>query len=57
MPTPIPKAKHNPALSPEVKRTLVMPAQADSTAPDVATLKTDFNSLLAKLRAAGILDS
>lgn len=30
-------------------------AQADSTAPDVATLKTDFNALLAKLRLAGIL--
>jgi hypothetical protein len=30
-------------------------AQADSTAADVATLKTDFNSLLAKLRLAGIL--
>jgi len=30
-------------------------AQADSVAADVATLKTDFNSLLAKLRLAGIL--
>lgn len=30
-------------------------AQADSTAVDVATLKTDFNSLLAKLRTAGLL--
>lgn len=29
-------------------------AQADSTAPDVATLVTDFNALLAKLRAAGV---
>lgn len=29
--------------------------QADSTAADVATLKTDFNALLAKLRLAGIL--
>lgn len=30
-------------------------AQADSVAADVATLKTDFNALLAKLRLAGIL--
>lgn len=30
-------------------------AQANSTAPDVATLVADFNSLLAKLRTAGIL--
>lgn len=30
-------------------------AQADSVAADVATLKTDFNSLLAKLRTAGAL--
>jgi hypothetical protein len=30
-------------------------AQVDSTAPDVATLKADFNSLLAKMRTAGLL--
>ena len=30
-------------------------AQADSTATDVAGLVTDFNALLAKLRAAGII--
>lgn len=30
-------------------------AQADSTATDVPGLKTDFNALLAKLRAAGLL--
>ena len=30
-------------------------AQADSTATDVAGLKADFNALLAKLRAAGVL--
>lgn len=29
--------------------------QADSTATDVATLVADFNSLLTKLKAAGIL--
>lgn len=30
-------------------------AQADSTATDVAGLKTDFNALLAKLRSAGVI--
>lgn len=30
-------------------------AQVDSAAADVATLKTDFNALLAKLRAAGLM--
>lgn len=30
-------------------------AQVDSTATDVAGLKTDFNGLLAKLRTAGLL--
>ena len=30
-------------------------AQADSTASDVAGLKTDLNALLAKLRTAGIV--
>lgn len=32
-------------------------AQADSVATDVAGLVTDFNALLSKLRAAGVLDS
>jgi len=40
----------------ELRETLVMPAQADSTAADVATLKGDFNSLLAKLRAVGLIN-
>jgi len=31
--------------------------QADSTATDVATLKTDFNALLAKLKAAGLMST
>lgn len=31
------------------------PAQADSVAADVATLVADFNSLLAKLRTAGVI--
>lgn len=30
-------------------------AQADSTATDAAGLVTDFNALLAKLRAAGLM--
>lgn len=30
-------------------------AQADSVATDVAGLVTDFNALLAKLRAAGLM--
>jgi hypothetical protein len=30
--------------------------QADSTASDVAGLKADFNSLLAKLKAAGFME-
>lgn len=30
-------------------------SQSDSTATDVATLKTDFNALLAKLRTAGLM--
>lgn len=32
-------------------------AQADSTATDVDGLKADHNALLAKLRAAGLLDT
>jgi hypothetical protein len=31
--------------------------QADSTATDVQTLVNDFNALLAKLRAAGLMKS
>ena len=31
--------------------------QADSTAATIADLKTDFNSLLAKLQAAGLMES
>jgi hypothetical protein len=35
---------------------LKMPALADSTATDVAGLKADFNTLLARLRAAGAME-
>lgn len=31
--------------------------QADSTATDVAGLVTDFNALLAKLKAAGLMET
>lgn len=31
--------------------------QADSTAEDVADLVTDFNALLTKLKAAGLMES
>ena len=31
------------------------PNQADSTATTIADLKTDFNALLAKLQAAGLM--
>jgi len=32
-------------------------SQSDSTATDVATLKANFNTLLAKLRAANLMES
>lgn len=32
-------------------------AQADTTAADLAALKVDFNALLTKLRAAGVIAS
>lgn len=51
------KVKDCVGLKPELRDALVMPKQPNSVAPDVATLVTDFNSLLAKLRAAGILDT
>ena len=35
----------------------VSAAEADSTAANVAELVTDFNSLLAKLRTAGLLNT
>lgn len=34
-----------------------MPVQAASVAADVATLKTDFNALLTKLKDAGLMAS
>ena len=32
-------------------------AQADTTAADLAALKVDFNALLTKLRAAGVISA
>lgn len=49
--------KDNVGIQPELCQILAQGIQADSTAPDVTTLKTDFNALLAKLRAAGILST
>ena len=34
-----------------------LPAQADSVATTIAALKDDFNALLSKLRAAGLMTS
>lgn len=34
-----------------------METQADSAAVDVATLKADFNALLAKLKASGLMST
>ncbi|QGP91699.1 hypothetical protein MGLY_10410 [Neomoorella glycerini] len=43
-------------VSPVAKATMTRAAaQANSTAADVATIVADFNALLAKLRAAGIM--
>jgi hypothetical protein len=39
----------------EVPATTVMPNQADSVAADVAALVVDFNLLLDKLKAAGLM--
>lgn len=39
----------------KTEASLLQAAQANSVAADVATLVADFNSLLAKLRLAGIL--
>lgn len=39
----------------ELEGAIVMEAQEDSTADTVAKIKTDFNSLLEKLRAAGLM--
>ncbi|CAM3730007.1 head fiber protein [Mesobacillus zeae] len=38
-----------------LKEVIQMPTQADSAAADVATLKTDFNALLLKLKNAGLM--
>ena len=38
-----------------VQNSRVSAADDDSTAADLATLVTDFNDLLAKLRAAGLM--
>jgi hypothetical protein len=49
--------KDNVGIQPELSAILAQPIQANSVAADVPTLVTDFNALLAKLRAAGILST
>jgi hypothetical protein len=39
-----------------ILREIVMPAQADSEATDVAGVLVDFNKLLKKLRDAGLME-
>ena len=50
---PQPKARDQ--INPLLQQLPKAAAQPDSTAADIATLKADFNALLAKLRAAGLL--
>jgi hypothetical protein len=38
-----------------LKEVIQMATQADSVAADVTTLKNDFNALLAKLKATGLM--
>jgi hypothetical protein len=51
------KIKDKLGISPQMRATLVMPKQANSAATTVTELLVDFNALLAKLRAAGYIDS
>ena len=49
--------KDSVGIQPELVTILAQGVQANSVAADVATVVTDFNALLAKLRAAGILST
>lgn len=49
------KLQDDNRIDPALKVVIQMPTQADSTAADVAALKTDFNELLAKLKNAGLM--
>lgn len=49
--------KDNVGIQPELAAILAQAVQANSVAADVPTLVADFNALLAKLRAAGILST
>ena len=51
----LPGAEGNSASRPSTSAQL--PAQADSVATTIAALKDDFNALLSKLRAAGLMES
>lgn len=47
----------NVGIQPELSKILAQPIQADSVAADITAMKADFNALLAKLRAAGIIST
>jgi hypothetical protein len=49
------KIQEDHRVSPELKESIQMPTQAASVAADVATLKTDFNALLTKLKNIGLM--
>lgn len=48
--------KDMPGIQKELRDKIVMPAQTDSSAEDVATLVEDHNALLQKLRDAGLME-
>ena len=49
--------KDNVGIKPELSQILAQGVQADSVAATLPAMVTDFNALLAKLRAAGILST
>ncbi|MEN2765828.1 head fiber protein [Ornithinibacillus xuwenensis] len=50
------KLQEDVRIDPILKEVIKMPAQDNSVAADVATLVADFNSLLQKLRDAGLME-
>ncbi|WP_157723864.1 hypothetical protein [Domibacillus aminovorans] len=49
------KIQNDNRVDPVLKEVIQMPAQANSTAVDVASLNTQINSLLQKLRDTGLM--
>lgn len=49
--------KDNVGIQPELANVLAQPPQVDSVAATLPAMVTDFNALLAKLRAAGIIST